>query len=92
MQDDNGTHLAAPKMYPFLRCTRVLEPKMVLTIEPGLYFIESLLSSWRTGEFSQHFNWDRIEFFKPYGGIRIEDNIVIHANRIENMTRDLHLR
>ncbi len=38
------------------------------------------------------FNWDKIEFFKPYGGIRIEDNIVIHANRIENMTRDLHLR
>ncbi|HBO22357.1 MULTISPECIES: Xaa-Pro dipeptidase [unclassified Providencia] len=91
MQDENGTHLAAPKMYPFLRCTRVLEPKMVLTIEPGLYFIESLLSSWRVGEFSQHFNWEKIEFFKPYGGIRIEDNIVIHHNRIENMTRDLHL-
>ncbi|MBQ0211045.1 Xaa-Pro dipeptidase [Providencia rettgeri] len=92
MQDDSGAHLAAPKMYPFLRCTRVLEPKMVLTIEPGLYFIESLLAEWRNGEYSQHFNWDKIEFFKPYGGIRIEDNIVIHANRIENMTRDLHLR
>ncbi|GAB1441023.1 hypothetical protein MASR2M36_38080 [Providencia sp.] len=47
----HGTHLAAPKMYPFLRCTRVLEPKMVLTIEPGLYFIESLLSEWRSREF-----------------------------------------
>ena len=91
MQDEDGTHLAAPKMYPFLRCTRILEPRMVLTIEPGLYFIESLLSSWRTGEFSQHFNWDKIEHFKPYGGIRIEDNIVIHHNHIENMTRDLHL-
>ncbi|HHR6079534.1 TPA: Xaa-Pro dipeptidase [Providencia alcalifaciens] len=91
MQDEDGTHLAAPKMYPFLRCTRILEPRMVLTIEPGLYFIESLLSLWRTGEFSQHFNWDKIEHFKPYGGIRIEDNIVIHHNHIENMTRDLHL-
>ncbi|MTC29802.1 Xaa-Pro dipeptidase [Providencia alcalifaciens] len=91
MQDEDGTHLAAPKMYPFLRCTRILEPRMVLTIEPGLYFIESLLSSWRTGEFSQHFNWDKIEHFKPYGGTRIEDNIVIHHNHIENMTRDLHL-
>ncbi|MTC56144.1 Xaa-Pro dipeptidase [Providencia rustigianii] len=91
MQDEDGTHLAAPKMYPFLRCTRVLEPRMVLTIEPGLYFIESLLSGWRAGEFSQHFNWDKIEQFKPYGGIRIEDNIVIHHNHIENMTRDLHL-
>lgn len=91
MQDENGTHLAAPKMYPFLRCTRVIEPKMVLTIEPGLYFIESLLASWRESEFKTHFNWHKIEQMKPYGGIRIEDNIVIHHNRIENMTRDLQL-
>jgi Xaa-Pro dipeptidase len=91
MQDEQGSHLAAPAKYPFLRCTRVLQPGMVLTIEPGLYFIESLLAPWRTGEFSQHFAWDRIDALKPYGGIRIEDNIVIHEKRIENMTRDLHL-
>lgn len=91
MQDDTGTHLAAPSKYPYLRCTRILQPRMVLTIEPGLYFIESLLAPWRTGEFSKHFNWERIEALKPYGGIRIEDNIVIHDNRVENMTRDLKL-
>ena len=33
MQNDQGEHLAAPAMYPFLRCTRILEPRMVLTIE-----------------------------------------------------------
>jgi len=33
----------------------------------------------------------RIDALKPYGGIRIEDNIVIHEKRIENMTRDLKL-
>lgn len=64
---------------------------MVLTIEPGIYFIESLLAPWRVGQFSKHFNWEKIEALKPYGGIRIEDNVVIHENSIENMTRDLKL-
>ena len=91
MQDDKGTHLSAPSKYPYLRCTRILQPRMVLTIEPGLYFIESLLAPWRNGEFSKYFNWERIDALKPYGGIRIEDNIVIHDNRVENMTRDLKL-
>ena len=91
MQDDSGTHLAAPQQYPFLRCTRILEPRMVLTIEPGIYFIESLLAPWREGKFSQHFDWARIEALKPYGGIRIEDNVVIHEQGVENMTRDLKL-
>lgn len=91
MQDEHGTHLAAPQQYPFLRCTRILEPRMVLTIEPGLYFIESLLAPWREGKFSQHFDWARIEALKPYGGIRIEDNVVIREQGVENMTRDLKL-
>ncbi|BES86681.1 Xaa-Pro dipeptidase [Pectobacterium araliae] len=91
MQDDRGTHLAAPSQHPYLRCTRVLEPGMVMTIEPGIYFIESLLAPWREGELSQYFDWQKIEALKLFGGIRIEDNIVIHEGRVENMTRDLNL-
>lgn len=91
MQDDQGTHLAAPEQHPYLRCTRILEPRMVLTIEPGLYFIDSLLAPWRQHQQSPHFNWQRIDAMRPYGGIRIEDNIVLHKNRVENITRDLHL-
>lgn len=91
MQDENGTDLAAPQQYPYLRCTRILEPRMVLTIEPGIYFIDSLLAPWRESKFSQHFNWDRIDALKPYGGIRIEDNVIIREQGVENMTRDLKL-
>ncbi|MGA7510702.1 MAG: Xaa-Pro dipeptidase [Erwinia billingiae] len=91
MQDEEGTHQAAPAQYLYLRCTRILEPRMVVTIEPGIYFIDSLLAPWREGKFSQHFNWDRIDALKPYGGIRIEDNVIIREQGVENMTRDLKL-
>lgn len=89
MQDDKGTHLSAPSKYPYLRCTRILQPRMVLTIGAGSVLHRILLAPWRNGEFSKYFNWERIDALKPYGGIRIEDNIVIHDNRVENMTRDL---
>ncbi|AKH90358.1 Xaa-Pro dipeptidase [Edwardsiella tarda] len=91
MQDEQGTHLAAPAQYPYLRCTRIMEPGMVMTIEPGLYFIDTLLAPWLEGEFGHHFDRRRIEALRPYGGIRIEDNVIFHANGVENMTRDLHL-
>ncbi len=91
MQNDQGNCQPAPAEYPWLRCTKILEPRMVMTIEPGLYFIESLLMPWRNSALSKHFNWTAIDALKPYGGIRIEDNIVIWDDRIENMTRDRHL-
>ncbi|TKI07123.1 Xaa-Pro dipeptidase [Martelella alba] len=91
MQDDRGAHLAPPTGHPYLRCTRIMQPGMVMTVEPGLYFIESLLSPWRDSAFSAHFNWSRIEMFKAFGGIRIEDNVVIGDKQVENMTRDLKL-
>lgn len=91
IQDDSGACLAPPATYPYLRCTRVLQPRMVLTIEPGIYFIDSLLAPWRAGKYSRHFNWRKIAALEPFGGIRIEDNIVMGENGIENMTRDLQL-
>lgn len=87
--DDRGTPLPEISGHPFLRTSRVVEPRQVFTIEPGLYFIDSLLSDLRATEQSKFINWDVIAAFKPYGGIRIEDNVIVHRDRNENMTREL---
>ncbi len=91
LQDDNGVNAPKSEKYPTLRATRVLEPRMVHTVEPGLYFIDSLLDEVKNSDNSKLFNWSRIEEFKKYGGIRIEDDVILHSDRIENMTRDLGL-
>lgn len=91
LEDDKGTMAQRSEKYPTLRATRVLEPRMVYTVEPGLYFIDSLLDEVKASENSKVFNWSRIEEFKKFGGIRIEDNVILHADRNENMTRELGL-
>jgi Xaa-Pro dipeptidase len=85
--DDWGTPNPPPAEHPFLRTTRIIEPRQVFTIEPGLYFIDSLLADLKATEQSKYINWDVITTLKPFGGIRIEDNIVVHRERNENLTR-----
>lgn len=91
VSDDRGTPLPAPEDSPFLRCTRVIEPRQVYTIEPGIYFIDSLLSELKGSEHSKYMNWNVIDNLRPFGGVRIEDNIIIHRERNENMTREAGL-
>lgn len=91
MADERGTHQPAPAGHPFLRCTRIIEANQVFTIEPGLYFIDSLLSELAQTDNTQYINWEKVEAFKPYGGIRIEDNVIVHVDHNENMTRNLNL-
>ena len=86
--DASGKANPPPEAHLFLRSTRKMETNMAFTIEPGLYFIDSLLSKQKQGPHNQSFNWDKIESFKPYGGIRIEDDIVIKEQGILNLTRD----
>lgn len=83
-----GGTIDKPKNHPFLRLTRTLEEHMTLTIEPGLYFIPSLLDKLKATPEAQHVHWANVEAMMPYGGIRIEDNIVVNSNGTENMTRD----
>jgi Xaa-Pro dipeptidase len=85
--DDDGVPIPRPEGHPFLRLTRVLESGNVLTIEPGLYFVEPLLRQWREKGDISAINWDRVEALMPYGGIRIEDNVVVTESGSENLTR-----
>ena len=75
-QDEVGTMLLPPKGHPFLRCTKVLEKDMVVTIEPGLYVIDSLLQKCRDNGFGHLLNNTAIDQLRPLGGVRIEDNVV----------------
>jgi len=87
--DEFGNIEPPPELHPFLRCTRQMEPGMVFTIEPGLYFIDMLLDKLKAGERQTAINWSKVEALKPYGGIRIEDNILVQAgNRVRNLTRE----
>lgn len=87
-RDEKGNILSPPDLHPFLRLTRTLEKNNVLTIEPGIYFIDMLLEKAKANGIGQHINWSRVEQFKPYGGIRIEDNIVVKKKKPINLTRN----
>lgn len=86
--DAEGTPIPRPEGHPFLRLTRTLEAGNVLTIEPGLYFIEPLLRKWRENDDVAAINWDKVETLAPYGGIRIEDNMLVTKGAPRNLTRE----
>jgi Xaa-Pro dipeptidase len=88
MKSPEGGSIPRPEGHPFLRLTRVLEENFVVTMEPGLYFIDQLLEQARGDHRGAKINWARVEQFRPFGGIRIEDNLAITANGCENLTRD----
>ena len=65
----------------FLRLARELKPGFVLTNEPGLYFIPALIDQWKSeGKFTDLINYDKVETYKDFGGIRIEDDILVTAD------------
>lgn len=91
VSDDRGTPKPPPEEHGFLRTTRTIEEKQVFTIEPGFYFIDSLLADLKGSSQSQYVNWDVVDSFRPFGGIRIEDNVIVHHDKVENMTREAGL-
>jgi len=91
-ENEAGTIIDPPSGHPFLRLTRVLEEDMVLTIEPGMYVIDMLLEKLRGTPGEKHVNWDTVDWLRPFGGVRIEDDIRVMANGQENLTRDAFAR
>ena len=62
---------------------------MVVTIEPGLYFIDSLLARLRKSRAGRRVNWRKLASLHRYGGIRIEDNVLVTKDGHRNLTREL---
>jgi Xaa-Pro aminopeptidase len=62
----------------FLRFALPYKPGHVFTIEPGCYFIPELIDQWKAeGRFKDFINYDKVITYKDFGGIRIEDNLLI---------------
>lgn len=61
-----------------LRCGRRMQPGFVMTDEPGCYFIPHLIDLWRSEKKHMDFiNYDAVESYKDFGGVRLEDDIII---------------
>ncbi len=83
-----GGALARPDGHPYLRLTRTIDAGQVMTIEPGIYFIDMLLAELKQKPQAADVNWDKIAAFRKFGGVRIEDDVACTAEAPENLTRD----
>jgi Xaa-Pro dipeptidase len=74
---------------PWLRNTRVIEPDQVFTIEPGVYFIDFLMEELRASPEGGRIDWPLVEALKSFGGIRVEDDVLVTSQAVpsENLTR-----
>jgi Xaa-Pro dipeptidase len=87
LKDAAGGTIERPYNHPFLRLTRKLEDGFVVTVEPGFYLIDQLLNEAKQKPIGKMIDWKRVAQLKPFGGIRVEDNVVARPGGQENLTR-----
>ena len=62
----------------YLRLGKELKPGFVLTVEPGIYFIPELIDQFKAeGKFTDFINYEIVETYKDFGGVRIEDDVLV---------------
>jgi Xaa-Pro aminopeptidase len=65
----------------YLRMAKKLKPGYVLTVEPGIYFIPSLIDLWQGEKKHGRFiNYDKLQNYRKFGGIRIEDDVLVTSS------------
>jgi Xaa-Pro dipeptidase len=65
----------------YLRFAKELNPGYVFTCEPGIYFIPELIDQWKAKKkFKNFIDYDKVEAYRNFGGIRIEDNVLVTQN------------
>ena len=87
---DVGCLTTKPKAEnPFLRNTSKIEDGQVFTIEPGLYFIDTLLAPLKNDPRGKLVDWNLVEQLSPLGGIRIEDDVLVTGETTRNFSREV---
>lgn len=89
VRDTGHAENLQPKTYfgARLRVDIQLEPGHLITVEPGLYFIDALLNDpEKQAQYRNEVNWSELEHWKPLGGVRIEDNILVTEDAPDNLT------
>jgi len=74
----------------YLRLAKELKPNFVLTVEPGIYFIPALIDLWKQEKkWSDFIDYGKVETYKDFGGIRIEDDVLVTADGFRVLGRPI---